>query len=358
MRFVHVASYKDEFFNGIKSVLLDLIPEQRKLGHEVHVINQEKNDKQVIPGEQYVSSKEEFVNAIQRINPDFVIFHSLYGISDVKYSWYLNKNNIPYLVEPHGGTSIENSKKNWLKKKIANLLYANQFIAKASGLIYLNKKEADDCVFKGIRKKYAIVQNGTTIPQKIKKECSNDIVRFIFLARIDIFQKGLDLLFPAIEKFNENGYKNKVEFHFYGKARTPKWALEFDRYIAKANENVFFHGPALGVTKEKAYRNADVFILTSRYEGMPMAVLEAMSYGIPCIVTPQTNMGELIAENHAGWITKLDIDSIVTTLYQAYTEYKENRDVYIENAIEAVKPYSWESIAKKSVNEYMLLINK
>ncbi len=104
MRIVHVASYKDEFFNGIKSVLIELVPEQRKLGYEVFVFNHEKNEREVIPGERYISSNKVFIAAIREINPDLVIFHSLYGLNDVIHSLYLNKVKIPYLIEPHGGT--------------------------------------------------------------------------------------------------------------------------------------------------------------------------------------------------------------------------------------------------------------
>ena len=75
MKFIHVASYKDEFFNGIKSVLQELVPEQRKIGHEVYVFNQEYNENEVISGEQYISSLKEFKDGIKSICPDFVIFH-------------------------------------------------------------------------------------------------------------------------------------------------------------------------------------------------------------------------------------------------------------------------------------------
>ena len=359
MKFIHVASYKDEFFSGIKSVLQELVPEQRKLGHEVHVFNQEYNENEVILGEQYISSLKEFKDGIKSICPDFVIFHSLYGLSAVRYSWYLKKIKIPYLVEPHGGTSMENAKKSKMKKKIANFVYANNFIHYAAGLIYLNKKEMADCVFGAIRRNGVVVPNGTRIHGQLgKSRCSEDVVKFVFLARIDIIQKGLDLLFPAIKEVNKRGALEKMEFHFYGKARNPQWGRMFDEYIASSDGNVFFHGSAIGRDKELAFKNNDVFILTSRYEGMPMAVLEALSYGVPCIVTPQTNMAELIADNHAGWVTTTDVQSIADTLYKAYNEYIANRESNIQNALNAVLPYDWGRIAQKSIQEYLRLISQ
>lgn len=356
MRVIHVASYKAEFFNGIKSVLVELVPAQRALGHDVWVLNHEQNTQPVIEGERYVTNIRDFASIVDRFEPDFVIFHSLYGLSDVFFSYYLRFRNISYMVEPHGGTSKENAKKNAVKKKIANFIYATNFIRHAIGLVYLNEKEKDECVFINIRRNAAVIPNGTQIHQPVGKMKSADIVRFIFLARIDIIQKGLDLLFPAIAEFNKMVAREKVEFHFYGKARDLQWSKMFDEYIASSDSNVFFHGATIGRDKERAFEENDVFILTSRYEGMPMAVLEALSYGLPCIVTPQTNMAELITNNNAGWVTKTDIQCIADTLYKAYNEYIANKESYIQNALNAVLPYDWNKIAQKSIQEYKRLI--
>ena len=357
MIFIHVASYKDEFFNGIKSVLQELVLEQRKLGHEVYVFNQEYNENEVILGEQYISSLKEFKEGIKSIYPDFVIFHSLYGLSAVRYSWYLKKIKIPYLVEPHGGTSIENAKKNWFKKKVANYLYANRFIRKAAGLIYLNKKEQEECVFNKIRRDSVIIPNGTHIHQHQKCVSTDGKVRFIFLARIDIIQKGLDLLFPAIEAFNCcSGMKDKVEFHFYGKARNPQYAHVFEQYISNASDNVFFHGPVVGEDKDKAFQDADIFILPSRYEGMPMAVLEALSFGLPCILSRQTNVANIIESENCGWITELSIDAICKTIMRAMRDIDNNRDSLSENSFRAARSFTWDSIASLSIREYCRIV--
>ena len=62
MRIIHVASYKDGFFNGIKSVLENLVPGQRELGHDVLLLNQEYNSTPLIEGEKYVSGRKDFIS--------------------------------------------------------------------------------------------------------------------------------------------------------------------------------------------------------------------------------------------------------------------------------------------------------
>lgn len=359
MRIIHVATYKDGFFNGIMSVLANLVPAQRQLGHDVIVLNQEYNEKPVISEERYVNSRGDFIDAVEHFNPDIVILHSLYSINDVKFSWYLKKRKIPYLIEPHGGTSQDNAKKNKLKKKIANIVYANRFIHNAAGLVYLNEKEANDCVFKRHRRNYVVIPNGTQMHGRPTEYLRKDgKIRFMFLARIDIIQKGLDLLFPAIKQFNADGYKEKAEFHFYGKARNPKWATTFNQYISEADDNVFFHGPVDGETKELAYQNADVFLLTSRYEGMPMSILEALSYGLPCIITPQTNVENLITKGRCGWVTNANTYEITQLLKYVSEDYSKHICEYVENALKAVEPFAWDRISKYSIECYKSIIQK
>ncbi len=352
MKIVHIASYKDEFFNGIKSVLVDLVPSQRALGHEIWVLNHEKNEIPVIEGEQYVGGQKDLKKWIKQINPDIVIFHSLYGLGDVFFSYHLRRMKIPYMVEPHGGTSLENSKKSRIKKKIANVLYANSFIKHAQSIIYLNQKEKEECVFSNIRRCGIVIPNGTHLHSNCSRNNSEGKVRFIFLARIDINQKGLDLLFPAIEEANTKGLISEAEFHFYGKARQPQWKKEFELYISNASPNVQYHGAVDGDDKERAYLNSDIFILPSRYEGMPMAVLEALSYGIPCLLTEQTNLADVIIGNDCGWIAETTVESICGKIFDAVNDYKLRHEALHINALNAAKLFDWESIAKQSIQAY------
>ena len=63
----------------------------------------------------------------------------------------------------------------------------------------------------------------------------------------------------------------------------------------------------------------DVFVHTSRSEGMPMAVLEAMAMGRPCLVTPGTNMADVVCEG-GGWQCQPDPDSIAESLKDIYQQ--------------------------------------
>ena len=62
--------------------------------------------------------------------------------------------------------------------------------------------------------------------------------------------------------------------------------------VSSAAADVLFFGPAFGEEKEALLRSADAFILPSFSEGLPMSVLEACSYGLPVVMTPECNLPE------------------------------------------------------------------
>ena len=358
MKILHIAAYNTLYFNGVYSVLVELTKEQAALGHQVRILNIDNNEGEALPIEQKAGSQQDFRRLLEKYRPDIAVLHGIYKLCYRGYVRSLDRLHIPFLVEPHGGSSASNARKSRLKKLVGRLLIANRLVSHAQAVIYLNQKEADECIFKKVRRQHIIIPNGT-VPYPLKPARTADYpVRFIFLARIDIDQKALDLLFPAIKRFNDSGNKEKAEFHFYGKARMPEYAAAFDNFIRQADENVFYHGPAFGEDKLKAYYSADVFVLTSRYEGMPMSVLEALSCGLPCLLTPQTNMADIIEQYHCGWTTQLGVETIAQSIQWVVKEYPDVAEKYTENARKAVAAYSWNHIAQKSIACYQEIIQK
>ncbi len=100
--------------------------------------------------------------------------------------------------------------------------------------------------------------------------------------------------------------------------------------------------------KESVFEESNIMILTSRYEGFPITVLEALSYGNPCIVTNGTNVRKMIEANNIGWGT--EYDKISETILKAIEDYKNNPASYVKNTRDFVKEnYSWSEISKLSI---------
>lgn len=359
MKIIHVCRLSSSSSNGIKTVLTNLIPEQEALGNELIVLNLNNNEKKIFKNEIYIDSYNKFKNKINNLTPSVVVFHGGYELKFYLYAWHLKKVSIPYIIVPHGGTSKHNLHKKRILKTIVNALFTCRFISNAAGVAFLNESEWRDSIFYKNIKHHAIIPNGISeIAQELLVERPESTIHFIYLARIDFENKRPDVLLKSVGKLYTMHPEIDFDFHFYGGRYDPSIVQKFKDMVKATKGPVFYHGEVFGKDKDIAFKESDIYVLTSLYEGMPLTVLEALSFGKPCIVTPQTNMADLIKNNNAGWVTAADEDSISEVLYKAYIEYKERRNEYIANAINAVKPYRWDAIAKKSIEEYARLIER
>jgi glycosyltransferase involved in cell wall biosynthesis len=104
--------------------------------------------------------------------------------------------------------------------------------------------------------------------------------------------------------------------------RCPGWRLavggkgEVDKFLAEAQrlgvrDELDFLGWVEGADKERELRRADVFVLPSYSEGMPVSVLEAMAYGVAVVATPVGGVPDMMVPDvHGLWVQPGDIQGM------------------------------------------------
>jgi poly(glycerol-phosphate) alpha-glucosyltransferase len=75
--------------------------------------------------------------------------------------------------------------------------------------------------------------------------------------------------------------------------------IALDSGLSTLDSEIIFFGPAFGDDKKSLLSTADAFILPSFSEGLPMSVLEAWSYKLPVVMTPECNLPEGFAADAA-----------------------------------------------------------
>lgn len=353
MNIVHICNVTTQA-NGIFQVLENLSNAQVKLSHDVSVFNLSNiaEDYQIIKKKK----AREIIEYINNNHVDLVIFHGIFYWGCISISRYLRRKRIPYFIELHGAFSIQNMQKSKLKKTIARKLFFDKVIKGAKTIIYLNEQEYKNSVIKNINPSCTIIPNGCEIPEKLPDKMIGDRTEVLFLGRIDIIHKGLDILISAIKLLQDKGYSKRFHFSFYGFGR--KDVGWFKEKIHNLSQITDFYGPVFGEDKKNAYLASDIFILTSRFEGFPMGVLEALSFGIPCLVTPATNVADIILDHNAGWVTQLTPEDIVEVLLKADEDVRTNYSKLRENARNLALRYDWNMIARDSLIQYQKVIDK
>ena len=99
------------------------------------------------------------------------------------------------------------------------------------------------------------------------------------------------------------------------------------------------------------YTAADIFIFTSKREGLPMALMEAMAYGLPVICTRIRGNADLVRNGQEGYLTSFDADEIKKIL-QVLLENTKLRDDLGKKARERIQKYDKRNVAEKMKELY------
>lgn len=237
---------------------------------------------------------------LERINPDIVHRHGLWMYYGFVGGQWQQTTGRPLVISPHGmldSWALSNSK---LKKKVASVLFERRQLQRASCLHALNDAELRairDC---GIRSPVAVIPNGVELPDETpfrKASQSGEGVPpaarvMLYLGRIHP-KKGLRSLLEAFAIIRNDPLAADWNLAVVGWDDGGHQASlqEFTETLALA-DRVQWLGPRFGANKHAMLRSADAFVLPSHSEGLPLAVLEAWSYGMPVLMTDACNLPE------------------------------------------------------------------
>jgi len=350
---LHISQIDDSLSSGVAVVVPEHLASQSKYVN-IGLLKLNDNDN-IKTNKKYLTF--EYKNEYQKISllpepfnrPDLVVFHEIYRPQYIMLSKELTKIKVPYIIVPHGGLMKSAQKKKWYKKIPANILVLRKFYKNAKAIQYLSDTEKQKSILKN--KTSFVSGNGVTIKNTIVNDDCQKYFNMIYIGRYDIYYKGLDILLSACGSIKEEMEKNNILLNLYGvgedkkilKAMVEKYSLE---------NSVKVNGPIYGKEKEKVLRESKIFIQTSRSEGQPLSILEALSYGLPIIATPGTTFTSEIEENHLGFTTELNKFKIASTILLSYknrntlNRISKNAQNYI------AEKYDWTIVSKKAIEQY------
>jgi glycosyltransferase involved in cell wall biosynthesis len=190
----------------------------------------------------------------------------------------------------------------------------------------------------------AYIPTGVTEPQKrapdkIREFGLNGDDYILFAAR-HVEEKGAHYLIDAYQQINTN-----IKLVVAGDAQHEEIYKSLLRSKAAGNQNIIFPGFVQGELLEELFSNASIYVLPSEIEGLPISLLEAMSYGCCCIVSDIPENKEALGD--CGFLFKSKDVQDLRRCLENLLGSKEIIDSKKESARQRVlNNYTWDSIAQ------------
>jgi len=293
-----------------------------------------------------------FLYAIRSIrtmasNADLAHVHiSSYGSTVRKYAVVrtLSGRAIPLILHNHGGMY------RMFYNRLPNLMKARvQYIfQQAAGVIVLSEpmREFHRRELVPADRPVWLLPNPVVWPQECPKELEG--VHLLFLGRLGS-HKGSDRVLQALAQLPED-VRTRVRLRMAGDG-----AVESMRVMARRlgiESQVDIRSWIEGAEKERWLRECDVFILPSRAEGLPMAMLEAMAYGQAVIASPVGGIPEWVDDGQEGFLVPPDDIAAISAAIQRLAESPALRRQMGQRARQRVKPLSVENYRQQLYHIY------
>lgn len=235
-----------------------------------------------------------------------------------------------------GSKFIHQGEKNAVK-------YADEIIVLSKGVQdYFKKRYGRKTVFipNGVNRHK--IQEAELISEKYGLEKDSYI---LFLGRL-VPEKGIRYLVEAFK----NVKTDKKLVIAGGSSDTDSYMNEL-KELAKDDDRIIFTGFVQGQILKELYSNAYVYTLPSDLEGMPLSLLEAMSYGNCCLVSNIPECTEVVEDN-ALVFKKADVNDLLTKIQKA-CDYPEMITKIKEQATDFIcRKYNWDFVTKETMNLY------
>jgi glycosyltransferase involved in cell wall biosynthesis len=204
-------------------------------------------------------------------------------------AWEFGRNNslTTLSIDEFQKEPIENQSLSQIRKMMHNYV-------KAAYLVYVPSDYLKGIVMGWGKKEEDVVVIHNSVPiqtiNKIEKK-SNDLFKILFVGRITNW-KGVELLLLAV-----NGMEN-VEVTICGDG--PALSVYEEMNIRLGNTNVIFTGRIKPSVVSELLEQTDILVLASLYEGLSHTLLEAISFGKPCIASNIGGNPEVITHGYNG----------------------------------------------------------
>ena len=221
--------------------------------------------------------------------------------------------------------------------------YADEIIVLSIGVQkYFKEKYGRDTVYipNGVNR--PVLRNAEIIKEKWDLEKDSYV---LYLGRI-VPEKGIHYLIKA---FKDIGTGKKLVIA--GGSSDTNGYMDELKALADGDDRIIFTGFVQGRLKHELYSNAYVYVLPSDLEGMPLSLLEAMSYGNCCLTSDIDECTEVVGDK-AVVFKKGNVDDLRDKLKKLIEDSKTVEKYKSATAEYILRKFDWDSVVERTIALY------
>jgi glycosyltransferase involved in cell wall biosynthesis len=252
---------------------------------------------------------------------------------------------------------------------IYDIFFGYQLLRDAAKVIALNHVEAEQYRAMGVpEEKIAIIPNGIDLSEyvnlppkgafKKKFNIPEDRKIILYLGRIHKI-KGIDILIKAYAYMRNKMNLRDIVLVIAG---PDDGYLNEAKRLAQAldvSNHVLFTGPLYGEDKMAAYIDSEVYVLPSRYETFPMAILEAYACGKPVVASEVGGLRDLVKNGETGLLFKPeDVKQLAERISNILNDDKMAEEMGLRGRNFVEEDFTIEKIIEKLEKLYEEVVEK
>jgi glycosyltransferase involved in cell wall biosynthesis len=278
--------------------------------------------------------------------PDLVVLHQVYSVSTIIGYFYARKFGIPYALQPHGSLTKYHESDNRIVKAIAKKLIITKILRGSNFIIVTSSNEKNDLVASLQSKSWILPYGAVSQSQGIyfaqPDQDSSDNIRIIFCGRFDK-KKNLPLLIKSLPQVLRIYPNLTLDIAGSGTRKEVEKMIQLTSSL-KVESKVVFHGWLEAGKLKNLLGASRLLVLPSENENFAIVVSEALSLGIPCVVSRFVGTSDIVAKHKAGVIIEqITPPSIADGIIRVLNG---DRAIYMRAAFDATREdLNWSNIA-------------
>jgi glycosyltransferase involved in cell wall biosynthesis len=294
---------------------------------------------------------------------ELVHIHAVFNHACVAAAHACRKHLVPYVVRPLGTLDSWGMQQKRLIKSAFLLLTGKRMLRDAAAIHYTTRAERE------VAEHLLQLNHGNVVPLGIDLEIIESTLNdeqqsprppdhpyVLVLSRLHP-KKGLEILIDAfLTVVRQPEFEN---WRLVLAGDGPKDYVSFLKNKAASAigiRNIVFPGWLEGEAKKLFLRRASLLALPSYGENFGLCVLEALTCGVPVIISPHVNLAEAIDAAGAGWIASVDREALASTLREAFSSTSERVRRGKAGSAMSVR-FTWPEVARDLLAMYSTVLS-